>query len=110
MGLLLALPVNAQEIPTEILCSCIKTARYLGVKIPYGTDAKDLDGNSIPIVGGLALTLFKSGNYHVEKITGLAEDGYYFEDGNRVPCEYRKGFRKWTDPALRGFWIPSSKT
>ncbi|MFA5772943.1 MAG: hypothetical protein WC974_09460, partial [Thermoplasmata archaeon] len=54
----------------NIFCSCISTARWLGVPIPINTDAKDIKPNSYPVKNGLILFSYKD-NDHVAKIMGF---------------------------------------
>ena len=84
-------------------CSCIKTARNLGIDIPYDTEADDLKSNTTIFVGALAL--FKYPNFsHVAVVTKLEASGFWVHEGNYKLCEMTKRFILYNDPALRGFW------
>lgn len=89
---------------TNIACSCIKTARYLGAKIPYGIDAKDLEGNVTPQVGALALFKFANGQSHAAMIVEMNSTGFRAKQGNKKPCVVDSEFILWTNPNLTGFY------
>lgn len=88
---------------TKEECSCIKTARNLGVKIPFGTNAKDLVPNSPPIIGGLIL--LKYGVHHVVVLEGF-EGGFQVAEGNfeKGPCVVTRRRIDFNDPHIIGFW------
>ena len=88
----------------DIRCSCIKYARSLGVKIPLGTNAEDLAGNTTPEVGALALFKFSNGASHVAKITELGLRGFKVDQGNKTPCEATTEWIEWTNPYIAGFY------
>ena len=89
---------------TNIACSCIKTARYYGAKIPYGIDAEDLKGNTTPEVGALALFKFANGESHAAIVTEIGPTGYKVKQGNKKPCIVDSEWILWTNPALTGFY------
>lgn len=78
--------INTQ-IPYNTLCSCVQTAKYLGVTIPGGHNAWDLVPNSDePKVGQLVLMAYiKTG--HVAVIAEILEDGYLIIEGNYRTCQ-----------------------
>ena len=94
--------VTLEKLPVPIECSCIKTARALGVPIPYNTDARDIVPNTPPQVGALALFRYGEAS-HAAMITGLRERGFWVEEGNKTPCKRTQRFIPWDDPALTGF-------
>ena len=96
--------LNEVTIPTE--CSCVKSARSFGVKIPLGMNAEDFIPNAQPSVGALALFKYKNA-FHVALITEISGDGFFIREGNYDFCRIGKRFILWTDPAIRGFWESS---
>ena len=99
--------VVEESIKKNIYCSCIETARALGVKIPLGLNAIDLKPNDIyPHVGGLILLKYGESieNYHAGKVIKVEELGMWIEEGNYYPCKFGKRFILFTDPALLGYW------
>lgn len=88
----------------EILaCSCIKYARSLGVPIPHGTDARDIESRDTPTIGGLALFKFKNNTYHVGVIVEMRSDAFRIKQANKKPCEIDEEWIFWTNPWLTGF-------
>ena len=86
-------------------CSCIQTARALGVKIPPKHDAEDLMPNSPPIVGGLVLLKYGR-SYHIAVIQELGEEKMKIREGNFLPCKIGYRSLSYGDKAIRGFWTP----
>ena len=83
--------------------SCIKTARLLGVNIPYLTDAEDIKHNTT-LFENPQLVLFKYGEvYHVAVIEKIDNDGIHISEGNYYPGEPSKRIIDFNDPAIRGF-------
>lgn len=100
---------EVEEVP-EIICSCIHGARDAGAYIPIGTNAWDIEGNTTPHVGALALFSYDPDDYrkdHVGVITSLHENGFWMYDENYNNPEggCRAGLRYvlWSDPAITGF-------
>ena len=94
-----------RDLPDELLpthCSCIKGLRMRGVKIPYNTDASDLEPNATPAVGRLALFDY-NGLAHVALITKIEETGFWVKESNYSACREGKRFVKWNDKSSRGF-------
>lgn len=89
-----------------IYCSCILTARALGVPIPANTNAGELKPNSYPAINGLILFKYDE-YYHASKIIGFQEDGILVIEGNFKRCEITERIISFSDPALRGFWYPT---
>lgn len=96
------LEVEVEE-PPSIYTSCIKTARWLGVSIPYGTDAEDLTHNTT--LREAEAVLLKYGDvYHVAVITKLGENGIHIAEGNYKPGAFTMRVIKFDDPNIRGFY------
>lgn len=95
------------DISDNIYCSCVKTARSEGLKLPPG-DADNLKPNSMPVEGGGIL--LKYGNvYHVAKILNFTPSGFFIVEGNKVKCKKTYRVVLYNDKAIRGFWsAPSS--
>jgi len=87
-----------------IACSCVKTARSLGVDIPYNTNAEDIKEGANPVVGGLALFRYGSTS-HIGVIEETQEKGFWMNEGNFYECEYSRRFILWNDPNLIGFHL-----
>ena len=89
-------------------CSCIATARNLGVSLPIGVDADDLRPNitlSKLRPGDLVLFKYKNGLYHVAVYQGLSNGLLRVKEGNYTPC--RAPTARLVSPAdysIRGFW------
>ena len=93
-----------------IYCSCVKTVREEGIRIPYGTNVDDLQPNTTPHVGVLALFTFPAtkeypeGVPHVALVDDIGEKGFYIVQGNKTPCERTTEWLPWDYESLRGFW------
>lgn len=97
------------EVPYNFLCSCVLTARYLGVAIPKGNNAWDLEPNSdTPIVGQLVLMSYEKTG-HVAVLAEIREDGYLIIEGNFHSCQWNKRIIPKDYYAIKGFWIEISK-
>lgn len=90
-------------------CSCIKTARHRGFDLPLGTNAEDLEGNTTPRMGVLALFTYVDDDGNTIDHAGevirieLGEPGFWVSDGNFRRCRLMERFIYWIDPSLRGF-------
>lgn len=101
VSLLLPLTTHA-----NIYCSCVQTARWLGVPIETGTNAKDIKPNSYPVKNGLVLFSYKNDD-HVAKIIKFFNDGFWVREGNFDECQITERFVSFKDPYLKGFWNPT---
>lgn len=86
---------------TPVYCSCVRTARSLGAKIPF-KDAVDIEANSMPVVGGGVLFSYEDYD-HVAKIVALLKDGMMIQEGNFRRCQYTERFIRYDDKFIRGF-------
>ena len=112
------LQLNAFEKNTEIeknsiYCSCVKTVREEGIDIPYGTDAKDLQPNTTPVVGGLVLISYPNIE-HVAKILSFNSTDFEIVEGLELSdtgeCVKRTRCIPFDYPFIRGFWVPIEMT
>ena len=87
-----------------VACSCIKTARSLGVDLSYNTDASDLVGNTTIHVGALALFKFPNGVSHVALIDILETNRFHVKQGNKTPCEITEEWIDINNPYIVGFF------
>lgn len=92
-------------VENSIYCSCIKTARAAGIAIPMGTDAKDLQPNTTPEEGVLALFSYTKDD-HAAYVTKIREHGFWVLEGNYEKCRRTIRFVDWDDPHIRGFYTP----
>jgi len=90
-----------------VFCSCVRSARYLGVNVPL-IDAIDLQPNGPPQVGGVVLLNYLNSDGevvgHMAKIEGLLPKGMAIREGNKKRCLETSRFIFYSDPAIRGFW------
>lgn len=86
-------------------CSCIKTARLWGAKIPMNTNADELVPNTTPHVGAVAIFEYR-GKRHAVYIAKMDGHGFTIKEGNMKPCLKTTRWVPWTDPALVGFYKP----
>lgn len=89
------------------LCSCIQTAKMLGVPIPRGTDASEIMPDGTPKKGGLLL--LKYGKiYHVAVIQEINIEGNYYlvKEGNYQKCKLTVRKIPRDSLSIRGFWLP----
>lgn len=99
-----SLPIPEEVyFPESITCSCIETARALGVPIPSGTDADDLDPNAPMAEGNLALFSYDSVD-HVAVVDAVFDYGIWIKEGNYEECEYTERYVPLSDPRLKGFF------
>lgn len=90
-----------KHVPAQ--CSCIKTARNLGVDIPYNTNASDLESNANMWQGDLIL--LKYGDVNHAAIYRVTNDGFYIpKEGNKERCRYTERLVPFNDPSVIGFW------
>lgn len=94
--------MGEQVSKNEIYCSCIKTARVLGLAIPYGTNAEDIKGNSIPMIGGGIVFKYPLSS-HIAVIKKFLELGFLVAEGNAKPCQYSERFVPYNDSFIVGF-------
>lgn len=99
----LAKEIKAGHESRWVGCSCVQTAKALGVPLPKG-DAEDLIPNSdYPHVGGVVK--IKYGNvYHVAVIKKVTEKGLEVRGGNKVHCRITNDFIALNDPRILGYW------
>lgn len=92
------------------LCSCISTAKMLGVPIPKFMSAENLTPNGTPHEGDLLLLKYKN-VYHVAKVIerNEKEEFYIIKEGNFKKCQMTTRKIPFNDPAIRGGWIPSKE-
>lgn len=88
-------------------CSCVSTARNLGVDIPLNMNASDFKPNSTPVINGLVILQYPKA-WHVAVITGFTDDGFSVVEGNYKPCQKDTRVLKWNDPHIVGFWVLTS--
>lgn len=88
-------------------CSCIKTARAMGVQLPKVADASELQSNSPPRIGGAVLFHYKAVD-HVAYIKSFTADGtgMIVVEGNFEHCKIDTRFVSWNDPFIKGYWAP----
>ena len=97
----LAQPSKQPE--NTVFCSCIVTARYLGLPLPKTPYAGDLEPNTeLPIVGEGILLSYPS-DEHVAIILAILEEGYWIGEGNFRRCKYTERFIPFDDNHIRGF-------
>jgi len=101
-----------EEVVKEIKCSCIRGIRRKGIELPRPTNAWDIEPNSTPKEGGLALFTYDPNDYtkdHAGYIGSLKESGFwmYDENFNNPIGGCRSGWRfvLWDDENLKGFWF-----
>lgn len=88
--------------PESTWCSCVKTARLYVPETPRA-DAKDIENNSPPTVGGLALLQYGD-VAHVAAIVQIMPGGIYVKEGNKVRCQKTERFIPFNSKEIRGFW------
>ena len=92
------------------LCSCIQTAKMLGVPIPKGMSAKDISANGSAGAGDLLLFEYSDGERHVAKILSVDSnlEFYMVKEGNYKKCTLTTRKVYFNDPTIIGGWSPSS--
>ncbi len=102
--------ISIPEIITQTnntYCSCIKTARELGVDIPYSTNAEDLVPNSVPQIGCLVLMTYPKSS-HVATILNFLNEGIQILEGNKTPCKESVRIIPYNYKYLKGFWCSTA--
>lgn len=89
-----------------VSCSCVKTARLLGVKFPKIQTPADLVPNASPTVGGVVVLKYGS-TWHMAKITKLNEGTMSVREGNFEPCAITSREISYNDSHIRGFYVGS---
>jgi len=89
-------------------CSCITTARLLGVDLPKG-DAKDLVPNATLEDGEAVLMRFWDyyygrWNYHVAQYWILPSGNLYLDQGNKIKCTRNQETISPDHPGIIGYW------
>ena len=94
-----------------VVCSCIKTARAMGAKLPRtvnggGQDAYDLTPNEVyPRVGGVVLLKYRnSGVYSVAYIKNVTSTGLNVVHGNKKPCLVISEFIPFDSKDIVGYY------
>ena len=90
--------------PYAVECSCIRTARDLGLDIPYNTNAKDIKPNTHIAIG--VGVLFNDGDGHIAIVISIRENGFWIKEGDYKNCKITERFIEWTDDKLLGFYDP----
>lgn len=89
------------------LCSCIQTAKSLGVLIPVKTNASDLKPNAPARVGGLILLRYANLS-HVAVITAVTNTAtstiFHVKEGNFERCRLSERDVSSKDSHIIGFW------
>jgi hypothetical protein len=100
----IVIPPAGAEIVTNLEeCSCIKTARALGVKVPFNTNAEDIKPVSIPQIGGLVLLRYDK-KFHVAVLEGF-KGGFQVAEGGFIkgPCVVTRRIIDFNDSHIAGF-------
>lgn len=85
-------------------CSCMQTAKALGVKLPRG-NASDLKPNTnYPHVGGVIILKYKE--FHAAVIKKVTAGGIYVKEGNFEKCRITERRIDWNDPKIVGYYYP----
>lgn len=92
-----------EDLHGDIGCSCVRTARSLGINIPYGMDAVDLKPNTDKPEVGIGV-LIKTENGHIAKITKIEEDKLWVIEGGYSDCEIVERFYSFDDPRIIGYY------
>jgi len=83
-------------------CSCVRTARLLGLNLPPA-NAEDLKPNiPFPEVGDGVLLSYSTSE-HIAVIFGIDERGIIIGEGNYKRGQYTERIIPWDYPHIRGF-------
>jgi len=106
MGALTSKPRIPPEIPVpeSPFCSCILTARHLGLDLPAVWDAAELRGNTAAPKPGDGLLLKYARAAHVAVIKKIDEKGFHVAEGNYKRCKYTERVIPFGQKSIRGFY------
>lgn len=85
-------------------CSCVKSARLLGLKFPFINSPADLSPNATPQVGGAVILKYGS-VWHMAVITKLDTTGMQVIEGNFEPCKITRRTISYQDMHIVGFYV-----
>jgi len=86
-------------------CQCVTFLRSKGVKLPQApVNAEDLEPNSRPFVGAVALFYYPQGGGHAGLITDIGWLGFWVSESNFNKCKRTERFISWNDKFLKGFY------
>lgn len=89
-------------------CSCVSTARNLGIIIPNGYNADDFVPNITLAdvqIGDLVLFKYKNGIYHIAVVIGFQDGKLLVKEGNFKACVAPSTrLVDPSDPNIRGYW------
>jgi len=104
---------NSEEEPTpdppclpkiNPYCSCIVTARMIGLDLPKYVHAGDIRPNtSIPEIGGGILLSYSV--EHIAVIKGMDSVGMFVAEGNFERGKYTERYISFKDPSIRGYYV-----
>lgn len=95
--------VEEEVVAESYLCFCVRTARkYSPFNVPY-LDAKDIQPQGTPVIGGLILLEYTNVS-HVAVIMSFEADGFRIYEGNYIPCKFSERIIKYNSSSIRGFW------
>lgn len=84
-------------------CSCIKTARYLGLPLPPTPYAGDLRANTKKPEKGDGVLLTYETDEHIAVILDIVGDNFLIGEGNFRECQYTERLIPFDDIHIRGF-------
>ncbi len=84
------------------VCNCFQF-----VKAIVGPLDRPVTPNSTPRSGSVAIFDYK-GTPHYGVVTELKVDGFMIRESNYVHCKTTVRLVKWNDPALKGFFMPTT--
>ena len=109
LGLIVPTPVHAEvaTTPNTVFCSCIKTARYIGLNLPPAPYAGDYEPNTNTpeVMDGILLSY--QTDEHIAVILRILSTGFWIAEGNYERCEYTERFIDFDDYHIRGFYTTS---
>ena len=98
------IPSGIISADDSTFCSCVRTAQYLGAKLPM-VDAQYFQQfkRTMPTLNGLVLLQYGKVS-HVAVIKGFKENGIVVSEGNYKKCAITTRIIDYNNPNIRGFW------
>lgn len=89
-------------------CSCVAYLKARGYNLPSIKSPDDLDPNTTPHKGAIALFKYKNGVPHMAEVIAVNTTTFTVREANYSKCARGERVVSFYDPSLRGFYASNS--